>query len=111
MYYVLLSPISPYNQTITIFTAYQYVLFMLSNIRHFCILFSSYYLITSHFIDPNSTTTGYVGGAPGRFKTIEIYGQQVKLKYCVTCNMFRPPRASHCGLCNNCVGKFLSTIY
>lgn len=79
----------------------------ISDIFVFCFL----YLITSHFIDPNSTTTGYVGGAPSRYKTIEIYGQQVKLKYCVTCNMFRPPRASHCGLCNNCVGKFLSTIY
>ena len=93
------------------FRTYQCALLCNQNIRRFCILFSSHYLIPIPFVDPNSTTTGYVGGAPGRYKTIEIYGQQVKLKYCVTCNMFRPPRASHCGLCNNCVGTFLSIIY
>ena len=56
-------------------------------------------------LDPNTTSTGYVGGTPSKYKTVEIHGQQIKLKYCVTCNMFRPPRASHCGLCNSCVGK------
>ncbi|XP_011403659.1 PREDICTED: probable palmitoyltransferase ZDHHC14 isoform X1 [Amphimedon queenslandica] len=56
--------------------------------------------------DPNTTSTGYVGGTPSKYRTVEIHGQQIKLKYCVTCNMFRPPRASHCGLCNNCVENF-----
>eukprot|EP00898_Chlorokybus_atmophyticus_P004563 jgi/Chlat1/5107/Chrsp33S05111 len=41
-----------------------------------------------------------------RSREIEVNGHVVKIKFCETCNIYRPPRCSHCSICNNCVERF-----
>lgn len=41
-----------------------------------------------------------------RIKDVMVNGHTVKVKFCETCLLYRPPRASHCSICNNCVQKF-----
>eukprot|EP01091_Cochliopodium_minus_P006921 TRINITY_DN16880_c0_g1_i1.p1 TRINITY_DN16880_c0_g1~~TRINITY_DN16880_c0_g1_i1.p1 ORF type:complete len:211 (-),score=34.12 TRINITY_DN16880_c0_g1_i1:263-895(-) len=44
--------------------------------------------------------------SPPPSKEVKIRGIKFKLNFCTTCNIYKPPRATHCGICNNCVERF-----
>ncbi|KAL8489169.1 hypothetical protein ACS0TY_025169 [Phlomoides rotata] len=41
-----------------------------------------------------------------RTRDVFVNGHTIRVKYCDTCMLYRPPRASHCSICNNCVQRF-----
>ncbi|CAL9131546.1 unnamed protein product [Musa acuminata var. zebrina] len=55
----------------------------------------------------SSELSGIYGGSSlPPTKDVFVNGTIVKVKYCNTCMLYRPPRCSHCSICNNCVERF-----
>lgn len=91
-----------------IFTIYDLFLLLLTSARDPGIIPRN-----AHPPEPEYETgiPGWGDDGTSRYKLprttdVVVNGVTVKSKYCDTCMLYRPPRCSHCSICNNCVERF-----
>ncbi|GKU96319.1 hypothetical protein SLEP1_g9569 [Rubroshorea leprosula] len=93
-----------------VFTVYDIIFLLLTSARDPGIIPRN-----SHPPDPeddSSSLSADWGGSQNGVSTIPstkdivVNGMIVRVKYCQTCMLYRPPRCSHCSICNNCVERF-----
>ncbi|GLT41064.1 hypothetical protein SLA2020_151540 [Shorea laevis] len=93
-----------------VFTVYDIILLLLTSTRDPGIIPRN-----SHppdLEDDSSSLSADWGGSQNGVSTIPatkdivVNGMIVRVKYCQTCMLYRPPRCSHCLICNNCVERF-----
>ncbi|CAA2943400.1 S-acyltransferase 8 [Olea europaea subsp. europaea] len=94
-----------------VFTVYVLVLLLLTSVRDPGIVPRNSHPPEEEFRYDTSASME-VGGrqTPSlqfpRTKEVMVNGIPVRVKYCDTCMLYRPPRCSHCSICNNCVERF-----
>jgi palmitoyltransferase ZDHHC9/14/18 len=84
----------------------SYIMMVIFIILYGIIIFS---LIKGGCTDPGIIPRLQDGDSVYRRKSdyfMVLNGAFVKFTYCYTCNVFRPPRTSHCAVCDNCCQRF-----
>ncbi|KAL6644449.1 hypothetical protein ACP70R_016057 [Stipagrostis hirtigluma subsp. patula] len=94
-----------------IFTAYILVILLLTSGRDPGIVPRNAHPPEPEDIGESSNLSNWPGGQHGSTglpltRDVFVNGVLVKVKYCHTCMLYRPPRCSHCSICNNCVERF-----
>ncbi|WCJ33453.1 DHHC-type zinc finger family protein [Euphorbia peplus] len=91
-----------------IFTLYVILLLFLTSSRDPGIIPRNLHPPEDELSNISMEWTGILGGGPNipPTKDVVVNGIIVKVKYCQTCMLYRPPRCSHCSICNNCVERF-----
>ncbi|KAI9296107.1 zf-DHHC-domain-containing protein [Neoconidiobolus thromboides FSU 785] len=61
------------------------------------------YIIDLRQVPSIDLQRGILPSAPSKFTIVN--GVEIRLKYCDTCGIYRPPRASHCAQCDSCIER------
>lgn len=89
---------------------YHFPVFVLQGVTTF---FTVANFLLAEFMDPGRLARAdpdeYKDEDPQKapyIKVVQIDNTTVRMKWCVTCQFYRPPRCSHCSVCGNCIETF-----